>query len=489
MLARGVGLGGVAPETAGEAASVRAAVLSAAAAAGREPVCHGAWREVLATLAPLVRARIRPHKSRLAWISAGTRASMRDRDRLRRRRDRAARRAAAGGATEAHRADARAAAEAFTAAKQSAAARFRDEQCESIRKDWDNGGPHLSADRWRLFNRWRGKDAGERPEPEGGPDRINAVFLSKVAQIREQMEGLPRAQFKRDASLPTTLQRFESVTRADVMRELGRARSTSSSGVDGVPMRQLQRVAPLLGEELVLLVNAVIAGAVWPAAWKDAEVRPLWKRKGCKRDPRNYRPIALLPAVSRLTERLLLVQLQEHVRRCELLPDCQHGFRAEHSCEHAVTELVQHVAEARDAGDVVLMASLDAACAFDALPHQLLADKLERCCGVAGPALALLSSYLSGRRQRVRLADDRRSAWKPIESGVPQGAVLSPLLFTLYTIGLESTLSPAKLVQYADDCTIVARGATLEGARAAMNTALGRFHRWATEHRISPEPT
>eukprot|EP00660_Eupelagonema_oceanica_P019808 gene19809-biopygen15342 len=183
----------------------------------------------------------------------------------------------------------------------------------------------------------------------------------------------------------------------------------------------------------------------------------------------------------------LIPPLEEYVAK--MLPHCQHGFRAEHGCDTAVTMLVQQVAEARDVGDVVLVASLDGASAFDTVPHEMLLQKLESTFGIGGQPLQLLRSYLADRRQRVRLSGERRSAWRAVESGVPQGAVLSPLLYALYTIGVEEAVRSAAVIQYCDDVTLVARGPTAQAARQAMDAALAEYHQWSTELRILPEPT
>eukprot|EP00660_Eupelagonema_oceanica_P010212 gene10212-biopygen4932 len=89
----------------------------------------------------------------------------------------------------------------------------------------------------------------------------------------------------------------------------------------------------------------------------------------------------------------------------------------------------------------------------------------------------------------ARLEGDRRSGWRAVESGVPQGAVLSPLLYALYTTGVDEAVQGASVVQYADDITLAVRGRTAREAQVAMDAALAQYHAWATAHRIMPEPT
>ena len=151
-----------------------------------------------------------------------------------------------------------------------------------------------------------------------------------------------------------------------MLAALARARATRSAGVDEVPMCVLKRVGPLLAPEIAALAHAVLREGWWPPQWKDAIVHPLYKGKGCRQDPTSYRPVALLPAIARLVERIWVDQVKGHVRAGDLLPPCQHGFRERHSCDTAVTSIVQLVATARDAGRVACVASLAAASAFAA---------------------------------------------------------------------------------------------------------------------------
>eukprot|EP00663_Eupelagonemidae_sp_cell21sb_P003666 gene3666-5053_t len=321
-----------------------------------------AWAHVTQKLVPAVKCLMKQPKNRYHWISEATKALMRRRNRLRKCLDRVTDRAAAPPAVDE-------AAAAYSAAKKDAAQAFRSEQRAELHRLWNAAGPAaLSSERWKVFNYWRGKCSQQRPEPACSADRVNEAFLNKVERVRNKLRHFPGPEFR--AGGHTALSGVQRVT-TEVGPEL-RARPASTA------------VGPYIAEELTAVVNDVLQGTTWPARWKDAIVQPLWKRKGDRRDPATYRPVALLPAIARLTERILHQQLKQHVQTHTLLPDCQHGFRAGYrsllySCATALLQIVQDVANARDSGDAVYIASLDAASAFDTVPHALLLRKLREC--------------------------------------------------------------------------------------------------------------
>eukprot|EP00660_Eupelagonema_oceanica_P019759 gene19759-biopygen2698 len=160
-----------------------------------------------------------------------------------------------------------------------------------------------------------------------------------------------------------------------------------------------------------------------------------------------------------------------------------------HSCETALVHLVDLVAAARDEGEVALVASADMAAAFDTVDHTILGEKLQKLCNVSGDALQLLNSYLVGRTQRVVMSGERKSRWQPVASGVPQGSVLGPLLFALYTMDIGDHVRGCELVQYADEITIVVSAGTAEAAVEKANRALAQLTTYATTNRLAPEPS
>jgi retron-type reverse transcriptase len=141
-------------------------------------------------------------------------------------------------------------------------------------------------------------------------------------------------------------------------------------------MGVLQQVEGGLTDMVKEITNERIRKGKWPGAWKKAEIVPLWKKKGNKEDVKFYRPVAILPAISRVVERILINQLKKFIRKNEIIPPHQHGFKEKHSTVSAIIQLIDLISAERDRGNIVVVISMDLAGAFDTVDHEMLVEKL-----------------------------------------------------------------------------------------------------------------
>ena len=162
---------------------------------------------------------------------------------------------------------------------------------------------------------------------------------------------------------------------------------------------------------------------------KTAIVIPVHK-SGDKSDPSNYRPVSLTPIFAKMLEKIIKSFLEAHVYNFGILSECQHGFRQKYSTSSNLVEFTNNLANIANQSRSVSIVYTDLKKAFDSVPHDLLMFKLRRY-GVCGKIERWLTNFLSNRNQMVRI-ENHLSDLKPVLSDVPQGGVLSGLLFSLY---------------------------------------------------------
>ena len=219
---------------------------------------------------------------------------------------------------------------------------------------------------------------------------------------------------------------------------------------------------------------------------KIAKVIPLFK----KDDPKllkNYRPISLLPTISKVIEKIIFTQLSTYFNENKLIFDNQYGFRPKHSTEYAALELVDRIITHMDNKEVPINIFLDLSKAFDTIDHTILLAKL-RYYGIHDTALLLLKCYLNNRKQYVEF-EDTKSDILPITVGVPQGSILGPLLFIIYINDFSQASSIFNFIMYADDTTLFSNlksfGNKIQTKEYLINSELSNVIEWLNINKLS----
>ena len=203
----------------------------------------------------------------------------------------------------------------------------------------------------------------------------------------------------------------------------------SSCGFDDMSSKFIKQITPSIITPLTLVINQIFNTGIFPDKLNIAKVVPIFK-KGDNTLMNNYRPISLLPVISKVIEKIICTQLSTYFENNKLFYDSQYGFRPNHCTEQATLELTDRIISAMDNNDVPIGIFLDLSKAFDTIDHNILLNKLERY-GIEGIPLQLFKKYLTNRKQYVKLCDIKSNLLQ-IKTGVPQGSILGPLFFIIY---------------------------------------------------------
>ena len=228
--------------------------------------------------------------------------------------------------------------------------------------------------------------------------------------------------------------------------------ATKATGLDGISPRILKLAGDVIAPSLLTMINMSFETGHFPDILKTAKLRPIHK-SGPKTDPSNYRPISIIPILSKVIEKHVTKHLFSFLNKYSILHKSQSGFRKGHSCNTALINLVDKWLKSIDNGEIVGAVFFDLKKAFDVVDHELLLDKLSQY-KFNVTSLSWIRSYLTNRSQCI-VDRNITSNLKIVKSGVPQGSVFGPILFLLFINDLPLFTTDTELDIYADDTTAI----------------------------------
>ena len=299
-------------------------------------------------------------------------------------------------------------------------------------------------------------------------DQYNSVFSVPATDVT------PRPQ-----AAETTISDI-TLNEEHIIKAITELNSQSASGPDRFPALLLKNCKESLAKPLCIIWRASLDSGEVPELLKKSTITPIFK-KGDKRLPENYRPVALTSHLVKVFEKVLRNQIVQHIEENNLLNPNQHGFRAGRSC---LSQLVQHydkVTKLLEEGKNVDVIYLDFSKAFDKLDFKITISKVEEL-GITGKLSRWIQSFLTGRQQSVCVSG-QLSSEQAVPSGIPQGSVIGPLLFLILLGDIDSNVQHSAVSSFADDTRVLGPASTQNDVENIQHD-LNAVYQWSTQNNM-----
>lgn len=336
-----------------------------------------------------------------------------------------------------------------------------------------------SSQLWRKIKNVGISEATDHDSSVASPDEFNRFFTSSqlIAPVRD---------INHDTGVCDGFS-FRNVVGHELYKAIFSIKS-NAVGLDGIPLRFIKLVFPAVSVQILHVINTIFTTSTFPSEWKFAKVLPVPKNS----NPGNlgdYRPISILPALSKCWEILAKDQMVEHLDINSLLFANQSGFRKNHSTTTTILDVTESIRVSMDSKQPSILVLLDFSKAFDCIDHSILQNKLKHNFSFASTSCNMLCSYLSGRSQCVVLGE-AKSTPLPMVRGVPQGSVLGPLIFSLYINDLPTVTKYCSVHIFADDVQLISSAPldNLDECVSNLNTDLAAVSSWSFHNGLSLNP-
>ena len=342
-----------------------------------------------------------------------------------------------------------------------------------------------SQDATTLWKRLKLANVLSRARPElpsnlHNPTDINDHFLSAFSKASADAELINYFQTNRHSQ-----SRLEfRLSSPEEVNTIIRGLKSNAAGLDDISLVMLKLSLPFLSNHFTHIINTCLEQGYFPAIWRTAIICPIPKVNS-PTSINDLRPISLLPVLSKVLERVVYQQLISYVGDSGILPSHQSGFRPGHGTATALLYVNNLIVEGLDSGMATALILLDYSRAFDCVDHTLLLAKLYYF-GLTDIALSFFRNYLEGRRQLVRLHSGV-SGVGDVTSGVPQGSILGPLLFILYTFDMSKITSYSRIHSYADDTQLICtfHPSQYDEIEANLNADLQQISKYSSKHNLN----
>ena len=358
-----------------------------------------------------------------------------------------------------------------------------------LQEQLTKGGPNSM---WRVLRPMIGSNKSQTPISGITADALNEYYVSVAPELAATVPAPSRPVHVRLPRVCAGGLRIQPISMETLWAIVQGLKPSGAECSDGFSVAMIQDFFPGFGHIVLDVVNASLETGRVPASWKHATITPIPKGKFAALDPSRTRPISILPAITKIAERAVQLQLTKYMETHHLLSEAQHGYRKRHSCETALHVVSDDILRAMDCGEIALWAMVDLSKCFDMVPHGKLIDKLSMC----GIDPFWLDDYLSGHTQQVQVRNHEghsvRSSVRSNSVGVYQGGSLSCILWCIFANDLCLHVPESvKIVQFADDTQIWTTGKKRDLPLLVnrLETALQRMFDWFCEHGMKVNET
>ena len=277
---------------------------------------------------------------------------------------------------------------------------------------------------------------------------------------------------------------FRPVDENFISKQISNLNTKKATGHDGISAKLVKLAKPVILPHLTSLINISLTTSVFPDSLKLAQVIPLHK-KNSTLDKSNYRPVSILPTISKIFEQSINQQLSDFFNTQHFNPFLS-AFRSGYGCQTVLLKILEDWKKALDENKFVAAILMDLSKAFDCLPHDLLLLKLKSY-GLSESACKLLNSYLSNRKQCVKITPNT-SAFTHIIKGVPQGSILGPVLFNIFINDIFNEVKSSQMYNYADDNTLSCSDHNLEVVKGSLEDDSRILIQWFHDNKMKANP-
>lgn len=314
------------------------------------------------------------------------------------------------------------------------------------------------------------------------------LYFGNIGKLTCDSVPLSNKPFSDYLTNPTLHSMFlETVDQFSILKLVNKMKPKISFGLDEIPMKVIKESIYNILSPLTHIINRSLLTGIVPDKLKIARIIPIYKAADSKL-LKNYRPISLLPAFSKIYEKVMFNKILSYLNSKDILYKHQYGFRPKYSTIYPIIKLLNDCAIAGNSNpnEYVLAVLCDLSKAFDVIDHKLLFKKLEYC-GIRGLPKMWIENYLSNRTQYVDI-DNTKSLPCSIKCGVPQGSILGPLLYLIYVNDIANSTT-SNVLSFADDTTLYMANSNINELYELANIEMNNLYQWFCANKLSLNPT